>query len=68
MRKLLDGSEVLELSAPATLTIKTKCPEKWILIDQETGEMYTPYTTPGNLQWKKLDRESWAPTREINNA
>ena len=36
-RKLLDGSEVPELTDPITLQIKTKCPAKYKLIDMETG-------------------------------
>ena len=55
MRKLKNGQEVTELDEPVTLIIKTKCPEKWLLVDQETGEVYTPYTTPGSLQWKKVE-------------
>lgn len=54
MRKLKNGTMVEELSQPTTITINTKCPAKWILIDQETGEVYTPYTSPGTLQWKKI--------------
>ncbi len=54
-RKLLDGSEVQELDNPKTLAVKTKCPEKWLLIDLETGERYTGYSTDGNLDWKKVD-------------
>jgi hypothetical protein len=54
-RKLIDGTEALELSEPITLIIKTKCPEKWILIDRETGETYTGYSTPGKNSWKKTE-------------
>jgi hypothetical protein len=54
MRKLLDGTEATELDEPITLTITTKCPEKWMLADKETGEVYVPYATPGKLQWKKI--------------
>lgn len=61
MRKLIDGSLVQELAESKTLSITTKCPEKWLLIDRETGEVYTPYTTPGNSQWKKIDYAQWAP-------
>jgi hypothetical protein len=25
-----------------------------MLIDQETGEVYTPYATPGPSQWRKI--------------
>jgi hypothetical protein len=39
-RKLLNGSEVDSLSEPISLVIYTKCPEKWKVIDMETGEEY----------------------------
>lgn len=60
-RKLLDGSIVSETAEAKTLTITTKCVEKWLLIDRETGEIYTPYTTPGPNQWKKIDYATWTP-------
>jgi hypothetical protein len=60
-RKLIDGSEVPELLEAQVLTLKTKCPEKWLLVDRETGEIYTPYTTPGPNQWKKIDFAKWVP-------
>jgi hypothetical protein len=56
MRNLLDGTDAEELDEPVILTIKTKCPGKWLLADKETGEVYVPYTTPGSLQWKKIDQ------------
>ena len=54
-RKLQDGSEVVELEEPKILTIKTKCTEKWLLVDLETGERYTRHVTEGKNDWKKLD-------------
>ena len=54
-RKLQDGREVTELESAKTLTVKTKCPEKWLLIDLETGERYTGHITDGKNSWKKLD-------------
>jgi hypothetical protein len=54
MRNLLDGTDAEELDEPIILTIKTKCPGKWLLTDKETGEVYVPYTTKGPLQWKKI--------------
>lgn len=37
---------------PITLTVNTKCPEKWMLVDRETGEIYQ-----GNPagHWDRLD-------------
>ena len=53
-RTLKNGESVEELEIPVILTIKTKCPQKYMLIDQETGEVYTPYATPGPNQWLKI--------------
>ena len=53
-RTLKNGESVEELEIPVILTIKTKCPQKYMLIDQETGEVYTPYETPGSSQWRKI--------------
>lgn len=61
MRKLLGGTEVPELEESVTLSIKTKCPQKWMLIDMETGEIYTPYKTPGTLQWERVQDAKWEP-------
>ena len=55
MRKLLDGREVPELEQAKPLMVRTKCPEKWLLIDLETGERYTGYSTDGDRDWRKLD-------------
>lgn len=55
MRKLQDGSEVVELEEPKILTIKTKCPEKWLLVDLETGEKYVGHITEGKNSWRKID-------------
>ena len=56
MRKLVDGTEVAELDEAITLTVYTKCPEKWMLVDKETGEVYTGYATKGKNSWKKIDQ------------
>jgi hypothetical protein len=39
-RILLDGSEVEEFDNAIDITIHTKCPGKWKLIDMETGQEY----------------------------
>ena len=66
-RTLLDGSTVNDSEVSVELTVRTKCPEKWLLVDRETGEIYTPYTTPGPKQWKKIDYATWAPPAEIKD-
>jgi hypothetical protein len=57
LRTLKDGRQVEELDQPVTLTITTYCPEKWLLIDNETGEQYTGHIDPslGN-SWRKLNK------------
>ena len=60
VRTLKDGRTVDELKEPVVINIKTKCPGKWLLIDQETGEAYVPYDTPGSMQWRKLYRAEWS--------
>lgn len=60
MRKLKDGQEVPELDKVKILEVKTKCPQKWKLIDLETGEEYIGWHTDGPSHWRRLD--------EIKNA
>ena len=40
MRTLKNNNVVYELEDPVSLVVYTKCPMKWKLIDQETGEEY----------------------------
>jgi len=40
MRKLQSGVEVYELDEPVMLSVYTKCPMKYKLVDRETGEEY----------------------------
>ena len=46
---------VYELEEPVTLTVYTKCPMKYNLVDRETGEEYIG-TTPkdGEYHWSKI--------------
>ena len=54
-RTLLDGTEVEDFDEAIDLTIHTKCPEKWLLIDLETGQEYIGSDKP-NLygKWKRV--------------
>lgn len=54
-RVLKNGKRVTELEEAKTLTVHTKCPEKWLLIDQETGEHYIGYATEGKNSWQKIN-------------
>jgi hypothetical protein len=53
-RKLLDGKFVTELEEPITLNVHTKCPEKYMLVDMETGQKYVGRITKGKSSWKKI--------------
>ena len=55
MRTLLDGTQVPELENAKVLEVKTKCPEKWLLVDLETGEHYIGFHTGGTQSWRKTD-------------
>ena len=54
-RTLLDGTEVEDLDKAMTLEVYTKCPEKWLLTDMQTGEKYIGYKTEGNNYWKRVN-------------
>jgi hypothetical protein len=66
MRKLLNnvytflprvyqGAEVEEFSSAVNLTIHTKAPGKWLLIDLETGQEYIGATVPNKYgRWLRL--------------
>ena len=54
-RKLLDGRQVVELEEPMSLSVITKCPEKWILQDVETGQIFQgSLDTEVGKQWKEI--------------
>jgi D-lyxose ketol-isomerase len=55
IRKLKFGTEVPELEQSVVLEVKTKCPNKWKLVDLETGEEYIG-TVPGehHMFWRKV--------------
>jgi hypothetical protein len=57
MRTLKDGTEVQELEKPVVLEVRTKCPNKWKLIDMETGQEYIgnrPDEHKNKMYWKKI--------------
>jgi len=56
---LKDGRIVEELDAAKTLSIKTRCPDKWLLIDMETGEQYAGRKTDGANNWEKVYAVEW---------
>ena len=46
-----DGFVFKEENAEVSLIVRTLCPEKWLLIDRETGQTYQG--NPGGF-WDKL--------------
>ena len=54
-RTLLDGRDVKEFDKAVTLTVYTKCPEKYMLIDLQTGERYIGTNSQDNQDWKKVE-------------
>jgi len=57
IKRLKDGRNVYELVEPVTLIVKTKTPQKWTLIDEETGEVYVGQTPTEHQpnSWRKID-------------
>lgn len=53
-RKLQDGTVVQELSEVKILKVKTRCPEKYMLVDLETGQRYIGYPTDGPSDWRLI--------------
>jgi hypothetical protein len=53
--KMYQGSEVKELDKAVDLVIHTKAPEKWLLIDLETGQEYVGLLEPDQYgMWKRI--------------
>ena len=57
-RKLITGEAAPELAQAVTLTVYTKCPEKYKLVDLETGEEYRGVSTVGKHSWKKIGKQN----------
>ena len=56
-RTLSSGREVKELDKAITLEVYTKCPEKWMLIDLETEQVYTgSENQERGKQWKLIEK------------
>ena len=54
-RTLQDGTEVQELEKSVVLEVRTKCPNKWKLVDLETGEEYIGNRPDEHkMYWKKI--------------
>jgi hypothetical protein len=58
-RHLEDGTTIEELEKAVHLAVITKCPWKYTLIDNETGQVYTGSNEsnsylPGSVLWKEV--------------
>ena len=49
-RTLLDGRKVPEYKKIRQLTIESRCPGKWVLVDLETGDIW-------NHKYKRISRK-----------
>jgi hypothetical protein len=53
--KMYQGAEVEEFSEAVDLTVHTKAPGKWLLIDLETGQEYIGADVPNKYgRWLRL--------------
>ena len=61
MKKIrkINKTKILELENPVELKVITKCPTKWILIDEETGQVYrgTENKEIGKM-WKLITKQN----------
>ena len=59
MRKLINGEFVEESETAIDLTIHTKAPGKWKLIDMETGQEYVGSIEPNKYgKWIRIKDKS----------
>ena len=55
-RTLKDGTVVPAIDMAVELKVVTKCPTKWLLIDQETGVQYKgQLPQAGGLHWQRIE-------------
>jgi hypothetical protein len=54
-RTLKSGVEIVELSSPIELSVYTKVPHKYILLDMETGEKYLGNVDQNGQSWIKIE-------------
>lgn len=58
-RKLRSGRAVPELSELAELSVTTRCPEKWVAVDMETGDVWIGSRTG----WRRASMEQATEAR-----
>ena len=62
-RKLLSGRKVEQQSEELPMTISSKCPQKWLFVDLETGDVWhvgkkdTKSGLTNSFQWRGATKE-----------
>tara|TARA_R100000734_G_C3319058_1_gene114159 strand:+ start:2087 stop:2287 length:201 start_codon:yes stop_codon:yes gene_type:complete len=61
--RIINNKKVKDLEKPIELKIITLCPSKWLLIDQETGQIYkgTENTEIGKM-WELINDKNISKT------
>ncbi|AUR83048.1 hypothetical protein NVP1031O_066 [Vibrio phage 1.031.O._10N.261.46.F8] len=54
-RQLMDGREVETTKVALDFKIHTKCMDKWVLVDTETGNVYHPAIS--KFDWDKASQD-----------
>lgn len=57
IRKALNGRKLTELSKSVKFSIDTLVPEKWIMVDLETGNLWE--WLPETKSYNRLRKNSW---------
>ena len=58
IRELITGEQAKDFDKAVDLTVHTKCPEKWLLVDLETGQMYRGMEKPNKWgKWRRLNKK-----------
>lgn len=67
--RMYQGASVEEFQKPVDLTIHTKAPGKWLLIDLETGQEYIGADVPTKYgRWRRIkDAESKLKSDQDSN-
>ena len=64
-RTLLDGSEVAEYAKAIEIHLTTHCPEKWLHIDTETGQVWQWKTDHFELIYEDLHTSETAIEKRL---
>lgn len=70
VRELLLGASAPELDQPIKVTVESRVPTKWALVDLETGEIYRGALNDeevGGATWKRADEEGLRLLKEALN-